>query len=155
MPPQYVKPYVRGNKTRLQRRAGHCRGSKVIGFRGYLACFFLLFVGRFISLFAPAWMDRDSLKLQFLPQAIVTTTLTVFVACWFMAGSVYAEAEADLAEESMNPLSTVIALPFENNTLFNVGPAESTVNSLNVKPIFPVDFGNWNLINRVWPWPSM
>jgi len=66
-----------------------------------------------------------------------------------MAGSACAETEADIAEESMNPLSTVIAIPFENNTLFNLGPAESTANILNIKPIFPVDLGNWNLINRV------
>jgi hypothetical protein len=66
-----------------------------------------------------------------------------------MAGSVYAEPEAGLAEESMNPLSTVISVPFENNTLFNVGPSKSTVNILNVKPIFPVNLGDWNLINRI------
>ena len=32
--------------------------SKTIGFRGYLACFFLLFGGRFIALFVLAWMAR-------------------------------------------------------------------------------------------------
>ena len=49
----------------------------------------------------------------------------------------------------MNPLSTVISVPFENNTLFGTGPAKSTVNVLNIKPIFPVNMGNWNLINRI------
>ena len=49
--------------------------SKAIGFRGYLACFFLLFGSRFVSLFALAWMDRGSLGLGILPQAIVTTLL--------------------------------------------------------------------------------
>jgi protein-S-isoprenylcysteine O-methyltransferase Ste14 len=51
--------------------------SKTIGFRGYLAFFFLLFGSRFISLLALAWMDRGSLKLEILPQAIVTTLLAL------------------------------------------------------------------------------
>lgn len=70
--------------------------------------------------------------------------LSLFVA---IGGSVDAQSQ-DVADESMNPLSTVISIPFENNTLFNVGPAQSTVNVLNVKPVFPVNLGNWNLINR-------
>jgi hypothetical protein len=37
--------------------------SKIIGFRGYLVIFFLLFGGRFISLFALAWADRGSMHL--------------------------------------------------------------------------------------------
>lgn len=66
-----------------------------------------------------------------------------------IAGSAYAGSKENLAEESMNPLSTVISVPFENNTLFGTGPAKSTVNILNVKPIFPVNIGKWNLINRL------
>ncbi len=45
--------------------------SKTLGFRGYLLSFFLLFGGRFISLAILAWLDRDSLELQILPQAII------------------------------------------------------------------------------------
>jgi len=51
--------------------------SKAAGFRVYLVCFFLLFGGRFVSLFALAWMDRGSLGLPVLPQAIVTTVLVL------------------------------------------------------------------------------
>jgi len=75
--------------------------------------------------------------------------VTIFSLVYMMVGSAFAQAEGDMAEESMNPLSTVISVPFENNTLFNVGPSKSTVNILNVKPIFPVNLGDWNLINRV------
>ena len=73
----------------------------------------------------------------------------IFLSSCFIAESVYAEPKAGITEEAMNPLSTVISVPFENNTLFNVGPDKATVNVLNVKPIFPVSLGNWNLINRV------
>lgn len=60
-----------------------------------------------------------------------------------------------LADESMNPLSTMISLPFENNTFFNVGPSESIANVLNIKPIYPINLvdlnvklADWNIINR-------
>ncbi|MGI9224038.1 MAG: methyltransferase [Woeseiaceae bacterium] len=46
--------------------------SKTIGFNGYIAVFFLLFGGRFVSLFALAWMDRGTLHLQALPRLALT-----------------------------------------------------------------------------------
>jgi len=64
-------------------------------------------------------------------------------------GPASAQPPERIADESMNPLSTVISVPFENNTLFGTGPSKSTVNVLNIKPIFPVNLGKWNLINRV------
>ena len=75
--------------------------------------------------------------------------LRLIVFCGLAVGSACALAERDMTEESMNPLSTVISIPFENNTLFKLGPSDSTANVLNIKPIFPVKMGNLNLINRV------
>lgn len=49
--------------------------SKTIGFQGYLACFFLLFGSRFITLIALAWQDKGSLALGLLPRTIVTAVL--------------------------------------------------------------------------------
>jgi len=51
--------------------------SKTIGFGGYIMCFFVLFSGRFVSLFALAWMDRGSLHLQFLPRIGLTGILAL------------------------------------------------------------------------------
>ena len=51
--------------------------SKVIGFRGYFVIFFLLFGGRFISLFALAWADRGSLHLGAFHQISITIIFTV------------------------------------------------------------------------------
>ena len=43
----------------------------------------------------------------------------------------------------------MISLPFQNNTLFGVGPDDDGVaNVLNIQPVIPVTFGDWNLINR-------
>jgi len=51
--------------------------SRTMGFGGYIACFFLLFGGRFVSLFALAWMDRGSLHLQTLPRIVLAGIMTL------------------------------------------------------------------------------
>lgn len=51
--------------------------SRALGFRAYLAWFFLLFGGRFVSLGALAWLDRGSLNLPPLPRMIATLLLTL------------------------------------------------------------------------------
>ena len=58
-------------------------------------------------------------------------------------------AQDDLAKQSQNPLGTIISLPFENNFYFNIGPADATAYALTMKPVYPVDLGNWNFINRL------
>lgn len=57
---------------------------------------------------------------------------------------------AALAKASQNPVSSLISVPFENNTTFNNGPEDAVVNILNIKPVVPMSIGeNWNLINRL------
>ena len=57
-------------------------------------------------------------------------------------------AQEDLAKQSQNPLGTIISSPFENNFYFGIGPSDSTAYALTWKPVYPVDLGDWNLINR-------
>jgi len=54
----------------------------------------------------------------------------------------------DLAKQSQNPLGTVISLPFENNFYSGVGPSDASVYTMNFKPVYPVNIGDWNIINR-------
>ena len=51
--------------------------SRAVGFRGYVALFFVLFGGRFVSLVVLAWMDRGSLNLDVLLRATLTTILAM------------------------------------------------------------------------------
>ena len=51
--------------------------SRALGFRFYLVCFFALFLGRFVSLVALAWLDRGSLGLPVLAQTILTALLMI------------------------------------------------------------------------------
>ncbi len=59
-----------------------------------------------------------------------------------------ADKQEDLAKESQNPIGNIISLPFENNFDFGVGPEDAFVYKLNVKPVYPLNLGNVNLINR-------
>lgn len=71
--------------------------------------------------------------------------MAVFVALLF---SQHCLASEDLAKQSQNPLGTIISSPFENNFYFGIGPSDATAYALTWKPVYPVDLGNWNLINR-------
>jgi hypothetical protein len=57
-------------------------------------------------------------------------------------------ADEDLAKESQNPVGDLISVPFENNTNFGVGEENAVENVLNLKPVYPVNLGKLNLINR-------
>jgi len=76
---------------------------------------------------------------------LLLLTLILFIAL-SATGTTYAQEE--LAKQSQNPLGTVISAPFENNFYFGIGPSDATAYALNMKPVYPVNLGDWNLINR-------
>lgn len=57
---------------------------------------------------------------------------------------------ADLAKATQNPVASLISVPIQNNSNFNVGPYDRTQNVLNLQPVIPAKLnGNWNLITRI------
>lgn len=73
--------------------------------------------------------------------------LLVLLTSFFLLGTVY--AQNDLAQKSQNPVSDLISLPFQNNTLFGIGPDDDTANVLNIQPVIPIRISQeWNLITR-------
>ena len=55
----------------------------------------------------------------------------------------------ELAKAAQNPVASMISLPFQNNTNFEVGPKEKTQNVLNIQPVWPFSLNEeWNLITR-------
>ena len=59
------------------------------------------------------------------------------------------DATAELARAVQNPIASMISLPFQNNTDFNFGPKEKTLNTTNIQPVIPFELNeNWNVITR-------
>ena len=75
-------------------------------------------------------------------------TMTVLMACITVLSPIIAADEDSLAKQSQNPVGDIISVPFEYNMEFNVGPKDAKVHVLNLKPVYPVNLGNYNLINR-------
>lgn len=60
-----------------------------------------------------------------------------------------ASAEA-LQKATQNPVASLISVPLQNNTNFNIGPLDRTQNVLNIQPVIPARVSeNWNLITRI------
>ncbi len=56
----------------------------------------------------------------------------------------------DLAKAVQNPVASLISVPLQNNTNFDIGSNNRTQNVLNIQPVIPVSVSpNWNLIIRV------
>jgi hypothetical protein len=73
---------------------------------------------------------------------------TLAAALLPLASAAHAQDQADLAKAAQNPVAAMISLPFQNNTLFGVGPDDDVANVLNIQPVIPFTVGDWNIINR-------
>ena len=77
------------------------------------------------------------------------SVIGVILAGLAMPAAGLAQEEADLAQQTQNPVADLISVPFQNNTNFGLGPDSRTQNVLNIQPVIPIGLGeNWNLITR-------
>jgi hypothetical protein len=60
-------------------------------------------------------------------------------------------SEADLAKAVQNPVASLVSVPIQNLTDFNIGPYSRARNTaLQFQPVIPIQISpNWNLITRV------
>ena len=55
----------------------------------------------------------------------------------------------ELARAAQNPMANMISVPIQNNTNFNWGPLEKTMNVTNIQPVIPFNLTeDWLLISR-------
>jgi hypothetical protein len=73
---------------------------------------------------------------------------TVYILLLSLIVLTHAHASEDLAKESQNPIGNIISVPLENNLNFGIGDENATEYVLNLKPVYPVNLGKVNLINR-------
>jgi hypothetical protein len=56
----------------------------------------------------------------------------------------------DLQKAVQNPVASLISVPLQNNTNFDIGPLDRTQNVLNIQPVIPISVSErWNLITRI------
>ena len=55
---------------------------------------------------------------------------------------------ADLARASQNPVADMISLPMKSKFNFGLGHEDAFAYELELQPVYPVNLGKWNLINR-------
>jgi len=83
--------------------------------------------------------------------------LAVFAVVFASTAYAEEETEGDMAAAAQNPLTAMISLPFQNNTVFG-GEGVEYANTLNIQPVYPVHLNDdWGLITRtivpVVSWP--
>jgi hypothetical protein len=77
--------------------------------------------------------------------------LGIFVAPGLFASStaLAQQSDTDLAAAAQNPVAATYSLPFQNNIFGGAGPHRDAVgNVLNIQPVLPFTFGDWNVISR-------
>lgn len=71
------------------------------------------------------------------------------LVCFAQEENTSADEAAALEKAIQNPIASLISLPFQNNTDFNIGPDNRTRNVLNIQPVVPLSVGeNTKLIVR-------
>jgi hypothetical protein len=61
-----------------------------------------------------------------------------------------ANSAEELAKKLANPVSSLISLPFQNNTDYGIGALKVSRNTMNVQPVIPITISpKLNLISRV------
>jgi hypothetical protein len=80
---------------------------------------------------------------------INTVKLAIVSSCVLALSLAAAQDTEALAKAAQNPISSMISLPFQWNSNFEVGPLEEPQHVLNVQPVYPLSLNDdWNLITR-------
>jgi hypothetical protein len=92
----------------------------------------------------------SSKDTQMKPGANISQVVILFISA--LAFSLAAAQDSDteaLAKAAQNPISSLISVPFQWNSNFDVGPLDKPQHVLNIQPVYPLSLNDdWNLITR-------
>lgn len=78
-----------------------------------------------------------------------TIGVLVLIMMLLRGGVAAQQTDADLAAAAQNPVAATYSLPFQNNIFGGAGRNRDAVgNVLNIQPVLPFTFGDWNIISR-------
>jgi len=60
-----------------------------------------------------------------------------------------AAKQAELVKKTLNPIASLVSVPFQNNWDFGIGPSDAMKYTLNFQPVIPISLNDdWNMISR-------
>lgn len=78
---------------------------------------------------------------------VLRLAIIFFLISCFCSGLAFADEQA-LAKASQNPVAAMISVPMKNKFNFGAGPEDAFSYELELQPVYPVNLGKLNLINR-------
>lgn len=82
------------------------------------------------------------------PKYLQLLILIIFLII-FQSAPALSETDQELAEVSQNPVAAMISLPMKNIFNFDRGSEDAFAYTFEMQPVYPVNLGKYNLINRI------
>lgn len=90
------------------------------------------------------------MKINYKIAVLITFTLILSNSNQSSAQKKTEPNAQELADKLSNPVSNIISVPFQNNTVWGIGPNNGVQNVLNFQPVIPLKITNGlSMINRV------
>jgi hypothetical protein len=115
----------------------------------------------YAQLLTPPFVAKSSRKIAMFQSGSVSRaqrwTLALFLASSpLLLGQAQPQSPPsgasteELQKATQNPVASLISVPFQNNTDYNIGPFARDKNTLNIQPVIPAQLtSKWNLIPRI------